>query len=492
MIDTTKRIIKVTYNGKNIPVGPAQTEEKDVNFYDYDGTLLYSYTLAEAQALTVLPDLPDHSDIGLDKNSQHSGWNWTLDEVRALTDKMNIGANYDTTDSNTHIIIELSDSNRLTLYVRTKGDSMNVDWGDGSEVETFVTETSYYSHTYSAVGCYNLTFIKNDIYGSVGFNSDNKGASFSLYDVSSKPTISEYEVQSIVKKVFWGYNSIVRGGAMALLNNSLSYTSVEYISIPKITTGPTIAQISNSLQRCRKLKAVVLPPLTNGNTFFENDNDLKFLSFPGNATIHPVFSSNYNLEKIYIKGSPTYNSGLSRITDDYSLAELRIDCNITAVDRNAFQNNYVLEKVKLPSTLTSLPEGCFKNCYLLKDFEIPSSVTSLGDSCFYGCHNIDSITIGSSITSIGAWAFIDCKSLQTITIPSTVTSIGTGAFSGCTSMHSVKVLATTPPTLGSNVFSTSYQKKIYVPYSADHSILTAYQNATNWATYASIMVEADE
>src|SRR5574344_498215 len=31
---------------------------KDVNFYDYDGTLLYSYTLAEAQALTALPDQP--------------------------------------------------------------------------------------------------------------------------------------------------------------------------------------------------------------------------------------------------------------------------------------------------------------------------------------------------------------------------------------------------------------------------------------------------
>ena len=31
---------------------------KDVNFYDYDGTRLYSYTVAEAAALTELPPLP--------------------------------------------------------------------------------------------------------------------------------------------------------------------------------------------------------------------------------------------------------------------------------------------------------------------------------------------------------------------------------------------------------------------------------------------------
>ena len=31
--------------------------------------------------------------------------------------------------------------------------------------------------------------------------------------------------------------------------------------------------------------------------------------------------------------------------------------------------------------------------------------------------------------------------------------------------------------------------KVYVPYSSDHSILEAYKTATNWSTYASLMVE---
>ena len=36
---------------------------KDVNFYDYDGTLVASYTLSEAQALTALPNGPTHEGL---------------------------------------------------------------------------------------------------------------------------------------------------------------------------------------------------------------------------------------------------------------------------------------------------------------------------------------------------------------------------------------------------------------------------------------------
>ena len=36
---------------------------KDVNFYDYDGTLLHSYTAEEAQALSELPPLPTQKGL---------------------------------------------------------------------------------------------------------------------------------------------------------------------------------------------------------------------------------------------------------------------------------------------------------------------------------------------------------------------------------------------------------------------------------------------
>ena len=65
--------------------------EKDVNFYDYDGKRLYSYTTEEALALTRLPDLPDHSDIGL----INEGWNWRLEDIQSMQDPcVDVGCTY--------------------------------------------------------------------------------------------------------------------------------------------------------------------------------------------------------------------------------------------------------------------------------------------------------------------------------------------------------------------------------------------------------------
>jgi hypothetical protein len=50
---------------------------------------------------------------------------------------------------------------------------------------------------------------------------------------------------------------------------------------------------------------------------------------------------------------------------------------------------------------------------------------------------------------------------------------------------------TAPPALANtNAFANiSTDCKIYVPYSADHSILEAYKTETNWSSYASKMQE---
>ena len=43
--------------------GSSAASPKDVNFYDYDGTLVASYSLSEAQSLTALPDGPTHDGL---------------------------------------------------------------------------------------------------------------------------------------------------------------------------------------------------------------------------------------------------------------------------------------------------------------------------------------------------------------------------------------------------------------------------------------------
>ena len=86
------------------------------------------------------------------------------------------------------------------------------------------------------------------------------------------------------------------------------------------------------------------------------------------------------------------------------------------------------------------------------------------------------------ITKIRRRAFRDCSSLTSIEIPKIVTSIENEAFRDCNSLTSVTVLATTPPTLGTDAFTDTHSSlKIYVPSGS----VNAYKTATNWKDYAS-------
>ena len=52
-----------------------QDNTKDINFYDYDGTLLFAYTFDEAKQLTMLPTPPEKDLLIFD------GWTHTLEDI---------------------------------------------------------------------------------------------------------------------------------------------------------------------------------------------------------------------------------------------------------------------------------------------------------------------------------------------------------------------------------------------------------------------------
>ena len=82
--------------------GGSSASPKDVNFYDYDGTLVASYLLSEAQSLTALPDGPTHNGLTF------QGWNYTLEKVKAFTRPMDVGAMYITNDGATRLHIRIA------------------------------------------------------------------------------------------------------------------------------------------------------------------------------------------------------------------------------------------------------------------------------------------------------------------------------------------------------------------------------------------------
>ena len=109
------------------------------------------------------------------------------------------------------------------------------------------------------------------------------------------------------------------------------------------------------------------------------------------------------------------------------------------------------------------------------------SVTSINLRAFQECPSLTAVTIPDSVTSIGFDAFMECYGLTSVTIGSGITSIDDNCFYRCLNLSSITIHATTPPTLGTNVFLHTNDCPIYVPDSA----VNAYKTATNWSTWAS-------
>lgn len=156
-----------------------------------------------------------------------------------------------------------------------------------------------------------------------------------------------------------------------------------------------------------------------------------------------------------------------------------------------------MTSVTIGDCVTSIGSRCFSNeppsypFNNLKYVTIPNSVTSLSVRAFSSCESLTRVNsdvdgvcnIPDSVTSIGGEVFKNSYSFISVIIGSGITSIGDRAFSS-SHARSITINATTPPTLGKDVFNSEsiYLKTIYVPASS----VDAYKSAsTRWSNYAS-------
>ena len=153
-----------TYNVANYATAEVQTPsitpeapEKDVNFYDYDGKRVYSYTTSEFLALNEYPANPTHQGLTA------QGWNWDYeDAVNYVTEygMLDLGQMYTTDDGATRITLDVSDL-RNDVYVRIAlNGTAEINWGDGSSVEELIgtsTSTNIDAHHVFQKGTYTIS-----------------------------------------------------------------------------------------------------------------------------------------------------------------------------------------------------------------------------------------------------------------------------------------------------------------------------------------------
>ena len=165
-----------------------------------------------------------------------------------------------------------------------------------------------------------------------------------------------------------------------------------------------------------------------------------------------------------------------------NLKSVYIYDNVAAIPNSAFR--YCSNaSIHLPTNLTSIGDYAFYSATSVSFTELPNSLNTLGSNAFYST-KIAITSIPNGVTTIPTYCFSVCSNITNITLHANITNIGDAAFRFCSNLESVTVLATTPPTLGANVFDSNKSgRKIYVPAAS----LDAYKSATNWSSYASYM-----
>lgn len=430
--DFSAEIASIETGGGGESGGGVSVPEKDVNFRDYDGTILHSYTKAQFLALSELPQLPTQKGLICQE------WNWSLEDAKSYVAEygmLEVGATYITDDGKTRLYIRIGQSNQRTVLVRYKqsiANGVEVDWGDGTEPET-AASTSYLSlsHDYSDSGDYIITL--NVIDGSVTLG--NNSTSYGVMGSNSDTNI--YLLCRLMRvEIGRGVGFIDKG------------TFVNCYNLQSITLPNHIQSIgSSAFALCESLSYVCVP---NGATNL----------------------GEYSFQEC---------SCLSGISLSNSLT--------TACNSRTFVDCYALKAVTIPSKATSISQYCCSNCRSLQKVVIPNSINSIGSRAFEGCASLYALHL-PEITSIPGNMAIRCLSLESIVIPKSVTSIGNYAF------QNAKILAvidcrslTIIPTLsGSAAFGGLQTFKIIVP----DELYDSWIEASNWSTYASNIVKASE
>ena len=206
---------------------------------------------------------------------------------------------------------------------------------------------------------------------------------------------------------------------------------------------------------------------------FSKCNELQTISIPttviqfGNGTNGDVFTNTYRLKCVVVPKNTVICGNTSNTTPNFNLNMLFISLPDTSI------------KSAVIYGATAGENGCRLLLFSAKTDE------NMGYGVF-GASDMRYFAYGGAYTSISTSFCRSNHLVEKIVIPSTVTEIKDYAMTD--TYANLYMKPTAPPTLVNSRAINAIQK-IYIPYSADHSILSAYQTATNWSTYASKMEE---
>lgn len=410
-LDFSEEILGIETGGKKVPMN-------DVVFYDYDGTILYSYSKDEFLALNEMPKLPTTEGLIC------QGWTHNISESKEYVSKydiLDVGATYITDDGDTRLYVTICEKydNTLPLYItQTITNGVTIDWGDGSAAQTISgTGSVNTTHTYTNTGdyCVRLKPSSGCILGLGDDSSVNITGNATYYNNSNK-----------IRKVEIGRN-VTRMNANAFN----SCFCIDSITIPEGVTSIGRIAIYNS----NNIRAIIIPKSV-----------------------------------LTIEGDSIYSC--------HGLKCVVIPSSITSAEvSNFLRSCKSMTRIVIPDIATKW-SNLMRESNCSSSLVVPSNA-KIGDYCFYYCYPLTSIKLSEGVTEIGSGAFFGCRSLSYVKFPKTITNIGYDAFYGCDGMIAYDFTDhTSIPTLGgSGALGGNTKMKIIVP----DALYSSWCNATNWS-----------
>lgn len=341
----------------NLPSGGGDVnptaEKNDVTFYDYDGTILYSYTAEEFLALTEMPPLPRQQGLICQE------WNWSYEDAIEYVAEygiLDVGATYITDDGHTRLYIRIAAEGRMDVplyFQQTVANGVTINWGDGSATETLDgTDKVNTTHRYASIGDYMISL-----------------------DVAEGCELT----------LGYGTNSYCVMGSSS--NNRRVYCNM----LQKVEIGKNVTTIADyAFQYCYSLKSVTIPSRCTifGTGVFYFDESLISIIFPSGVTsiTANLMYGCSSLTTIAIPNSVT-SLAVSAIRQCYSLSSIVIP-RVNSIARYIFQEGHSLSSIVISNSITQIEMQAFANCFSLSSIAIPPSVTSIQGSAFSGCYGM--------------------------------------------------------------------------------------------------------
>lgn len=186
--------------------------------------------------------------------------------------------------------------------------------------------------------------------------------------------------------------------------------------------------------------------------------------------------------------SPT---GITELTIPSTVVYNSTTYTVTQTAVNCFEFGS-LTKLTIPSTIDSLKYYFCGEQTGIEEVNFSEGLVYIGDQAFRKLQKVERLTFPNSLKKIDEFAFIVATGLKHVTFGPEIEKLHYFYKGNTTTLESITIQAITPPTIiytdrnktfGASAYTNAV---LYVPASAEQTVLAAYRAASGWTNFTDI------